>query len=60
MSTPEHVELTTLGLSAALYGVQLMSPKTTEGRELLWQGDLRYRSALTLFRSDTLQYENPS
>ena len=44
MSSPEHVELATPGLSAvvASHGAQLMSLKTAEGQELLWQGDPRY------------------
>jgi galactose mutarotase-like enzyme len=44
MSSPEHVELTASGLSAvvARHGAQLMSLKTAEGQELLWQGDPRY------------------
>jgi galactose mutarotase-like enzyme len=44
MSSPEHVELATPGLSAAVapHGAQLMSLKTAEGQELLWQGDPSY------------------
>src|SRR3712207_8869436 len=44
MSPPEHIELTSSGLSAAVapHGAQLMSLKTAEGQELLWQGDPRY------------------
>src|SRR5215207_4569246 len=43
-SSPKHIELTTSGLSAAVapHGAQLMSLKTAEGQELLWQGDPRY------------------
>src|SRR5829696_7061055 len=43
-SSPKHIELTTSGLSAdvAPHGAQLMSLKTAEGQELLWQGDPRY------------------
>ena len=44
MSSPERVELSTPGLSAAVatHGAQLMSLATAEGHELLWQGDPAY------------------
>ena len=40
MPSPEQIELTMSGLSAAvaLHGAQLISLKTAEGQELLWQG----------------------
>jgi galactose mutarotase-like enzyme len=44
MTLQEHVKLATFGLSATIdpHGAQLVSLKTTEGHELIWQGDQQY------------------